>query len=343
MSARTRRTTAAAVALTAAITTGGALLLTGCGPTDSTDTGAAPAGSAPASANRASATPSGATRASASPTATKPAVNGTANSKLTISNGTNHVLMNGTSVDFGTIVRDLAWSPNGSKAVFINGSGDLVVSNPDGSGRVVVAKNPGGQTWSHPTWQVMAADENVPTTKNNIFFAVAQGGTSRLAGVSATDVNGTPQTLRLGTEAGDNVPELPQTGNTWPNSRGSHGTAVYANTTTGDVYIRDDYLRQQGSVITQGSQPALAPNAQEIVFVRSVGGHDHIFEENLLEGRTAKDLTPNATTDYTEPAWSPDGTTLAVRTPDGIATLPADGSAAPTMVSTYPGLPAYRG
>ncbi|MFF2545630.1 hypothetical protein ACFVUY_24065 [Kitasatospora sp. NPDC058063] len=30
------------------------------------------------------------------------------------------------------------------------------------------------------------------------------------------------------------------------------------------------------------------------------------------------------------------------RTPDGISTLPADGSAAPTQVSTVKGLPSYR-
>src|SRR5438445_5968385 len=67
---------------------------------------------------------------------------------LTISDGTRHVIVNGKSIDFGTIVRDLAWNPSGSKAAFIDGRGDLVVSDPDGSHRVTVAANPGGQTWS---------------------------------------------------------------------------------------------------------------------------------------------------------------------------------------------------
>lgn len=336
MSVRTRLSTVAAVALTTAVTAGAAALLAGCGPED-------PAG--PAAAPPVSAAPTGAGTApgpsgTASPTA--PAVNGTAGNHLTISNGTDHVLMNGTSVDFGTVVRDLAWSPDGAKAAFVDGAGNLMVANPDGSGRVLVARAPSGETWSHPTWQVSSVlpDVELPL-KNNIFFAAAKGGVSRLKGIAATSVDGTPQVLRLGTEEGPDNKQLPQTGNTWPSAAGAQGTAVYANSDTGEVYIRDDFLRQQGSSLLPGSQPALAPGGEDLVFVRAVGGHDHIFEGGVA-ARPAKDLTPNATTDFTEPAWSPDGKTLAVRAPDGIYTLPVDGSAAPVKISTYTGLPAYR-
>ncbi len=337
MPARARLRTAAAIALTTVLTAGAAALLTGCDPE------AAAGSPSPAGSPSAAGTP-GATGAPAPlPTATTPVVNGTAKNGLTISNGTDHVLMNGTSVDFGIVVRDLAWSPDGKRAAFISGSGDLVVANPDGSGRVVVAENPGGETWSHPAWQVAAAHpDNSLSAKNNIFFAAARNGVSRLEGITATSVNGTPHVLSLGTESGENVPSLPQTGNTWPSGGGEYGTAAYANTGTGEVYIRDEYLRQQGSSLTRGSQPALSPAGDDLVFVRSVDGHDHIFEGGA-GGRPVRDLTPNATTDYTEPAWSPDAKTLAVRAPDGIYTLPANGSAAPVRVSTYTGLPAYRG
>ena len=354
----TRRRTASAIALTAAVTASAALLLTGCGPASSTTAtaggtasggasstpspstaaagGTAPGSSASASARSSASAPAGGAPVGAAPVSS---VNGTAGNGLTISDGTDYVVMNGTRVNFGTVVRDLSWSPNGSKCAFVDGSGNLVVANPDGSGQVVVARNPGGQVWSHPAWQVTGYDSQYQmAAKDNIFFAASVNGVSRLETVPATAVDGTPTALPLGQMAG--LAELPQTGNAWPGTGGPQGSAVYANAGNGEVYIRDDYLRQQGMARTPGSEPALSVN-DEIVFVRSVSGHDHLFE--LAQDGSAKDLTPNATTDYTEPAWSANGTTIAARTPAGIVTLPADGSAAPKLVSSYAGLPAYRG
>ncbi|MGW3359245.1 hypothetical protein ACWDFL_28150 [Streptomyces bungoensis] len=261
---------------------------------------------------------------------------------LTVSNGTKYVQINGHSVNFGVIVRDLAWSPDGAKAAFVDGSGNLDVSNPDGSGRVVVAKNPGGQTWSHPTWQVTKKDTQygIPA-KDNLIFAARANGVSRLKYVSAKAVHGTPKTLSLN-GAPDPDGAVPQTGNVWPNAAGHYGTSVYANDHTGTVYIRDDYLRQQGGKLSKGSQPALSPNEEEVVFVRSVAGHDHLFVEDFMHGNHIKDLTPHATTDYTESAWSPDGKTLAARTPAGTVTLPANGTGRPVKVSSTTGLAAYR-
>jgi Tol biopolymer transport system component len=241
--------------------------------------------------------------------------------------------MNGTRVDFGTLVRDLSWSPDGRKAAFVDGDGDLAVAAPDGSGRVVVARNPGGQTWSHPTWQTRKADaaDGMPAL-NNLIFAAGSNGTG-----------GTPRPISLNHEAGDHPDPLPTTGNVWPNA-GSAGSAVYANPGTGKVYIRDDNIRQQGSALTAGSEPALSSQDDaDIVFVRSVDGHDHLFLEHSTDsGPTYKDLTPHASTDYTEPAFSPAGDRIAARTPAGIVELPADGSGGPVRVSGYKGLPAYR-
>ncbi|MFJ5608044.1 hypothetical protein ACIQCJ_01395 [Streptomyces sp. NPDC093221] len=355
--ARGRRSTAAAIALTAGITAGAALLLSACGPADGTASDPAPSATSGASGQP---TPSGkggsggsggnagddgANGSGASPVGSSTKLNGTAHSGLTISDGTRYVVMNGTRVDFGTEVRDLAWSPNGAKAAFIDGDGDLAVSDPDGSGRVIVARNPGDQNWSHPTWQVRAKDpQNGLPALDNILFAGRRGGTARLYGVPATAHGGTPKVLSLNHESDENVKPLPQTGNVWPSSAGKYGTAVYANTGDGNVYIRDDYLRQQGYALTPGSEPAIGPTEDDgIVFVRSVGGHDHLFLETPHDGAPVyKDLTPRATTDYTEPAFEPNGRTVVARTPNGIVRLPVDGSQAPVKVSDYVGLPAYR-
>ncbi|WP_037601056.1 TolB family protein [Streptacidiphilus rugosus] len=281
--------------------------------------------------------------ANAAPQATF--LNGTAGNHLTISNGTPWVVMNGTRVNFGTDVRDLAWNPSGTKAAFVDSQGNLDVANPNGTGRVVVAKNPGGQTWSHPTWQVAKAyqGDEVPA-KDNLIFVASKAGVTRLETVPATARNGKPAQLSLNAYFGEGSTPLPTTANNWPNSGGDVGTIVYDNAKTGEVYIRDDYLRQQGGSFVKGSEPALSPSGEEIVFVRSVAGHDHIFETSLTDSKhVAHDLTPHATTNYTEPTFSPDGRTIAFRTPTGIDTIGDNGRGAPVQVSSYTGLAAYRG
>ncbi|MFJ5530183.1 TolB family protein [Streptomyces sp. NPDC093261] len=324
MSARKRRSTAAV------ITAGATALLTLCG-TAATATAAPSRGDAKAGAAMVAAAASARTV--------------TVSRGLTISDGTRHVLVNGKSIDFGTIVRDLAWNPSGSKAAFIDGHGNLVVSDPDGSHRVTVAANPGGQTWSHPTWQVTAADRaNQIPAKNNLIFAAKIHGGTVLEGIKATSNHGKPAKISLNGDPGDGG--VPQTDNAWPNAGGAYGTAVYENTHTGEVYIRDDYLRQQGGALTKGSEPALSSDNEEVVFVRSVHGHDHLFVDDLNSGTSAvKDITPNATTDYTEPTWSPNGKTIAFRAPAGTYTITktAHGFGRPVRVSEHTGLPAYRG
>ncbi|WP_033250311.1 TolB family protein [Kitasatospora phosalacinea] len=107
------------------------------------------------------------------------------------------------------------------------------------------------------------------------------------------------------------------------------------------MYIRDQYLRQEGMAVAKGSQPDRDDDG-DIVFVRSVAGHSHLFTKGSDYRAAERDLTPHATADCTEPAFSPDGRTVAFRTPDGIYTVPAAGGT-PTKVSDTVGLPAYRG
>ena len=269
-------------------------------------------------------------------------VNGTKGNGLTISNGTKYVVMNGTRVNFGVLVRDLAWSPDGKKAAFVDGQGNLEVANANATGRHIVAVNPGHQTWSHPTWQVTKTDtaDGIPA-KDNLILTVDKAGSTSLKRISATAYHGKPTTLSLSPYFGKGSSTVPTTGNTWANAGGSYGTIAYENTHTGEVYLRDDYLRQQGGPVTKGSQPALSPDDEEIVFVRSVKGHDHIFVSDT-QGKHAKDLTPHATGNDTEPTWSANGKTIAFRTSTGTDTVPANGSKAPARVSTYTGLAAYR-
>ncbi|OKJ16810.1 PD40 domain-containing protein [Kitasatospora sp. CB01950] len=362
MSARARLRRSAAVAFVSAITAGSALLLTACDPSadaaDAKSGTAAPtrstspsaAGSAsPSSSAGGSATPSAAASttptgsasapaATPSTTPTKAALNLTKGTGLTISNGTRYVVMDGKAVDFGTVVRDLTWSPDGKHAAFVDGNGNLQTSDPDGSHKVLIAKAPSGQTWSHPTWQVTVPD-SIDPGRNNLLLTADDHDTLRLLTVPA-HAGATPAALRLITSDIDGGPGVPQAGNLWPNATGSHGSAVYANKDDGQVYIRDEYTRLDGAAVTKGSQPA-ADDEGDIVFVRSVDGHSHIFERSV-DSHQERDLTPRASADYTEPVLSHDGRTVAFRSPDGIYTVPAKGGT-PQKVSDTVGLPAFRG
>ncbi|MFJ5230452.1 hypothetical protein ACIQBJ_11230 [Kitasatospora sp. NPDC088391] len=371
MSVRARLRHSSAVAVVSALTAGSALLLTACDP--SADAGSARLGAAaPVTSSPKAATPSTGTtaadttttttaattaapRPSGSPTAAtaapRPAApaaaatgapNPAKATGLTVSSGTRYVLMDGRSVDFGTVVRDLTWSPDGKHAAFIDGNGNLQTSDPDGGHKTLIAKAPTGTTWSHPTWQVYLPNAAEPylKPKNNLLFTADDHGTLRLLGVPA-QAGATPAALSLNTFSGDDLPPLPKTGNQWPNAAGKYGSAVYANQADGQVYLRDDYLRQQGMAVAKGSQPDLSDEG-DLVFVRSVDGHDHLFVKPDGFGGTERDLTPDTTADCTEPAFSPDGKTVAFRTPDGVWTVPAKGGK-PVRATDTVGLPAYRG
>lgn len=275
---------------------------------------------------------------------------------LTVFDGTSKVLINGALVDFGTPVHDLAWSPDGRKAAFIDGGGNLDVANPDGSGRVEVAKNPGKEKWSRPTWQVTPPDtaNNLPA-RDNLFFAVDRQGTKNLFVIPATAHDGTAKRLTLNGFSGRTAVPPPSSGNLWPSAAGPQGKAVYENDqgAVAEVYIRDDYLRQQGGKLTDGAQPALFAgggdsSAYGLVFIRTVNGHKHVIRQDPYNaaggGLNAKwsDLTPSLTVDASAPAWSPDGKTVAFSTPGGVELVPADGSGKVSQATSTQGIPAYR-
>ncbi|GAA2083198.1 hypothetical protein GCM10009759_01120 [Kitasatospora saccharophila] len=330
MNERARLRRSAAALLVAAVTTGSALLLTACDPEDgSTDAGGGTSATG-------SATPGSAAPTSSAAPAKAGTLNRTAGTKLTVSTGTSTVLMDGRSVDFGTVVRDLAWSPDGKHAAFVDGNGNLETSDPDGGHKTVVAKAPSGTTWSHPTWQVFGPDE-VHGAGTYLLFTADDKKSLRLMSAEAK-ANGTVEELHLGDSEGA---DIPQTGNQWPYSNGLSGMTVYANKDDGQVYFHDVVSRTNGGAIGKGSQPALADEGA-LVFVRSAKGHSHIFASPGDENADQQiDLTPDATVDYTEPAISHDGKTVAFRGPDGVYTVPFTGGK-PEKVTDTVGLPAYR-
>ncbi|MFJ5230450.1 hypothetical protein ACIQBJ_11220 [Kitasatospora sp. NPDC088391] len=333
MSDRIRMRRSAAALLVAAVTTGSTLLLTACDPEGGSGGSAASTAAAPRTP--AASEPAG-TASSGAP-AKGGTLNKTAGTKLTVSTNSATVLMDGKSVDFGTVVRDLAWSPDGKHAAFIDGDGNLQTSDPDGSHKTLVAKAPSGTTWSHPTWQVYGPNE--PHGAGTFLLFTADDKKNLRLMSTEAKAGSKPDLLHVGDSEG--VTEIPETGNLWPNSAGQYGWTVYANKGDGQVYFHDVVSRTNGGVIGKGSQPA-TDEAGDVVFVRSVDGHSHIFTEARGEQGKERDLTPGAALDYTEPVITRDGKTVAFRGPDGIYTVPTKGGK-PDKVTDTVGLPAYRG
>lgn len=363
------RAAVCAAALVTPLAVSGCASGTGTGGPLGTGTSSAAAGgasSAGASGTAGTGTGTGATApsgASSGTSGTAPSSaaggqNGTAGTKLTVSDGSSTILVNGKAVDFGTAVYDQSWSPDGRKVAFIDDHDNLWVADADGSGKTEVAKNTTGEKWTHPAWQVAKADpqDGIPA-KNNIFFA-STGKNGTLWGVSATAHNGKPQQLSLDGESGENMTIPPQDHNMWPSTAGEYGAAVYEhdNGSSSDVYVRDDFLRQQGGLaLKNASEPAYAmvggsaksdPDP-EIVFVRTVNGHRHVFLTSLRipesgVAPTPKDVTPKGLDECVSPALSPDGKLVACSSETGVYLFSADGSGTAKKVTDKPGFPSFR-
>ncbi|HEY3870004.1 MAG TPA: hypothetical protein VGM10_16695, partial [Actinocrinis sp.] len=198
--------------------------------------------------------------------------------------------------------------------------------------------------WSHPTWAEVSSDnsDKVPGW-SEVIFAVKSGGVETLEEIAPTAVDGTPKSVNLTQSPGQNSSTIPQSGNSWPSGEGVHGNTAYQNDDNGTdtVFIIDNYLRDiTNDMNIEGSDPAMDADGT-LVFVRQVGGMDHLFTDTPGGTATPVDITPNSTTNCTEPVWSPDESLIAFSTPDGVETVHPDGSA-PAMVTYTPGFPAYR-
>ena len=251
-------------------------------------------------------------------------LNATGGTKLTVGDGTSKVLLDGHSVDFGTEVHDLAWSPDGRHAAFIDGTGSLSVADADGSGRVEVRQEPRRADLVAPdvAGHRRAADvsRTRPWHRGLRVLRVQRG--RRDAGVrlrhrARRHAQGAAAGPRRRRQTPRRTPR-PATAGRTPAARPAARSTSTTTAPRAGLHPRrlpapagrqDLRRRGRAGVLRHlGARRHRARAQAGVVFVRVVDGHKHVFlaVQPATGAWKPVDLTPDAAFDCTAPAISPD-------------------------------------
>lgn len=259
---------------------------------------------------------------------------------LTSSNGQTAVKIHGdpsrTSLSSSDTIRDAAWSPDGSQAVYINQSGGISrIRFDDGAARYPLSSPPDDGVLRRSTsWWAdgsrVAWAEKASATAPWRVASEGSGGALRQGWISPKDgkhylnPDGGPGLLLAFQRQDDNGSGQPS---------GQPAVMVYDGS-------REWYERLT-LVDDNGANPSISPDGSRVAFVRA--GRIVVSD---LAGENEVTVSP-AGVQYDDPTWSPDGRTLAFSKVTSTAARPvytalADGSAAPAAVPGLDGVPAYQ-
>ena len=260
-----------------------------------------------------------------------------------ISDGTATVTIGGAPVTFPTAVSEAAWSQDGNRIAFIDGSGDVATARPDGGDVVVLAKPAQGSKLSSPAWQGGTVLYTELTSAGTHFVRQAHV-------VGQADHTESDLYTLVDTKTGATPKDIADTSN--PSGMiqrgvGSTSTTIAfqaAGTKEPEIWVHVSDSNSRGGVdpaeeVGLGSWPALGPG-NEMAFVGNGGGIEVLTWKGKPNVAPVKIADGGAGANHL--AWTPDGKTVAYSTPSGIMEANAgQPGAAPTQLSAKPGVVSF--
>jgi hypothetical protein len=264
----------------------------------------------------------------------------------TVSNGTNRVMIDHTAVTFPSTVTDAAWSPDGTRLVYVDGDGNIATARPDGTGVRVLTQSKPGVKRAQPAFEDGGGEI--------VFSERGTDGVWRLMGVGADGqddpaAGGSGEALldSIGDGAGDTAASAVYD-QAVVKFDGPLSTLAYQHqgANGGEIWILDRNQRgPRGQKARDGAQPAVAPEAKRLAFV---GGDGQLYVQALpiTSAGPAVRITVGVV-GLTHPVWSPDGTRIAFGTASNVesvsASAPSGSGGNPlTVESPSPGIPSYE-
>lgn len=252
---------------------------------------------------------------------------------LTASNGSSTLrFASGASLTSSETIKEASWAPDGSRAIFISGTGQVKTLRHDNGQAVVdMTRTDGSVQFSSPSYRgdgaglVMAVKQSTAPWQ----LAFQQSSSAWLP------VPGLPSDGRhyLHPDAGPNGLVVYQA---QPNNGGQP-------TGTPSIGVYDAVTNVFQDIVPNAGNPSISPNGDKVAFVRPVDGVRQIFVADV-DGTDILQVTSNAV-EHDNPVWSPTGSEIAFsQGASAVATTLPDGSTAanPTVVPNLSGIPAYQ-
>jgi hypothetical protein len=257
-----------------------------------------------------------------------------------VADGTSAVQVGDQKVTFPTTVTDAAFSPDGSRIVFVDGDGNIATARPDGKGVKVLTQKASGLSRSHPTWQgtwIVFAERNAnsPSILKQVF---ANGSGAPYYGSGEADAN---VGENLGNESGSadvNQRGLAPSGA--PTGKGKELAFERQGAGGEEIWVSDLNQRQPyQSKVAEGTSPALSLDGTKVAFVDRSGNIEVL--DTVTKGAAPVQVSFGVASPKNL-TWTPDGR-VAYSTATGVESVAATavgGSNPPTKLSSTPGVPA---